>query len=308
MFQEPTQLATAAEGGLLGWQTFELAMLGTMPLLLVGSGLFSGSETAFFGMSEAERLSLRHHRGLAGRASLALLGDRRMLLITLMLGNMTMNALYFVMGSVLIMRSTATALGDAGLGLAFLLTIILLSEVTPKMVAAAARVRVALIVSVPLLALHRAILPVRAAVERLVVTPLGRLTAPREAPPQLGEAELKALLDVSGRQGLIDAEEQRVLREVFALRRRRVRDVMTPRVDMYAVPEDASRQDVVDAVESSRLTRLPVYRGDLDNITGVLHVKGYLLGPETTSLAQWTTAPSFVPQMATLDQPRTSSS
>lgn len=286
-----------------GWQTLDVILASVMAALLFGSALFSGSETALFGMSAADRQHFRRSRKLAARAVHALVADQRMLLITLMLGNMTINALYFVISSVLILRR-ATVAEEAMIALGSLLVIVLLGEVLPKMVGNTKRIEVINLVAPILLVIHQAIYPLRVALERFVVDPLSRLTAPNDAPPQLSEEELRALLALSSREGIIDADEQRALRDVFAFSRLRVRHVMTPRVRMHALPHDATKSDIMQAVRETRLTRLPVYRDSPDTIVGMLAVKRYLLDdpPERAPLRSWLMPAKFVPQMATLEQ------
>jgi CBS domain containing-hemolysin-like protein len=243
-------------------------------------------------------------RPLVRRSVAALMADQRMLLITLMLGNMTVNALYFVISSVLTMRAHAGIALGMLLALGFLVAIVLVGEVMPKMLANAQPVPFTQATAPLLRALHASIVPLRVAVDRLVVTPLSRLTAPAAAPPRLDEEELRALLELSGRQGVIDAEEHRVIREVFAFSRLKARDVMTPRVRMHAVPREVTPGEVRQIVRESRLTRLPVYEGDLDHIVGLLHVKRFLMGAgdESPPAPDLISRPMFVPEMATLDQ------
>ncbi|MHC4274280.1 MAG: hemolysin family protein, partial [Planctomycetota bacterium] len=115
---------------------------------------------------------------------------------------------------------------------------------------------------------------------------------------------LAALLDVSTREGVIDLEEQQVLQDVIALSQRKVRDVMTPRVRIEAVPVTASRDEVTARARKTRLTIFPAYRDDLDHIVGLLHVKRYLLDPREGEavLTDHVTLARFVPEVATLDQ------
>ncbi|MHC5112872.1 MAG: hemolysin family protein [Planctomycetota bacterium] len=295
--------ASAPASWLPAWGVVDLPMLLALPVLLVLSGFFSGSETALFGLNEAQRQAFLRGDTLADRAVGTLLTDERMLLITILLGNMTVNVMYFVISTVLMMRSASGAAVQAVLAVVFLLVIVLLGEVGPKMIASSARVRFASITAPLLLTLHRVIGPVRAVLSVGVVAPLSRLTAP-PAPPDLSDAELNALLDISGNEGVIDTREERLLRDVLTMRRLHVRDVMTPRVRMASLDERATRVDVLEATRAQRLTKIPVCGKSLDDVIGVLHVKRYLLAPVPTAV----TDPSvmsrahFVPELASLDQ------
>lgn len=300
-----------SEEWLFGLEAFDIPLLALLPVLLVLSGFFSGAETALFSMTETERTHLRRRGSLAGRAVQALLADPRMLLITVLLGNMAVNVVYFVVSSVLVMRAEAGMIGSLVMAATTLLAIVLLGEVLPKMLANIRRTAFASFVAPPLVTLHGLILPLRVMLDRAVVTPLSRLTAPSIAPPQLDEEELTALLEISSRHGVIDADEQRLLRDVFNLGRLRVRDVMTPRVRMKAVPLEARREEVIEIVRETRLHRLPVYRRNMDDIVGILPVKQYLLasresqaggGGRKVRIKKLLQKPRFVPHVATLEQ------
>jgi putative hemolysin len=286
-----------------GWEANEYVLLACLLPLICASGFFSGSETALFGMTVAQRLQLRRTATLGARAADALLRNERMLLITILLGNMTVNVVYFVIGSILLMRA-GSHLAELAVGVGTLLVIILFGEVLPKMVANARRVQAARVVGTPLLAIHRAITPIRVALNTVVVTPLNRLTAPVERPPRLAASELEALLDLSSGQGVIDPDEQRQIRDVFDLSRRRVREVMTPRVRLEAVPRDASSHAIVERIRAAQRTRLPVYEGDLDTIAGILHCKRFLADPRpgVAIASEHLSPPHFVPEMITLEQ------
>jgi len=289
---------------MFGWSVADIWLFATLPVLLVLSGFFSGSETALFGLSQTQRMQIRQGTGLAARAVESLLAHQRMLLITILISNMTINVLYFVISSILLMKSDAGAIGEVLLVITTLMLIVLLGEVMPKLIANSRTVTIALLVAPPLIALHRMIGPLRIAIDKVIVGPLSRLTAPSKTPPQLSRDELAALLDLSGDAGVIDTEEERILQDVLNLSRLKVRDVMTPRVKMVAAPIEASRSDLLEIVKQHRFTKLPIYEDDLDTIVGLLSVTRYLAEPDVDeqSLRHRTKPLQFVPEMATLDQ------
>ena len=297
-------IASGGSPALVWWQVADLPMLLSLPLLLVISGFFSGSETALFALTHAERISLRQAGTLGGRAAERLLRHERMLLVTLLLGNTTVNVLYFVISSVLLMRCEGGPVVRTGLAGAFLLLIILCGEIAPKVIASVARMRFASLTGPVLFPIHEVIAPVRIVLADWIIAPLSRLMAPHTPPERLSDAELHDLLEISRREGAIASEEQRIVGDVLRMRQRRVRDVMTPRVRMVALPEEASREDVVRAVEQSRLSQIPVIRGDVDHVVGMLHVKRYLAlsGPVPITAGRVMTPAEHVPDLATLDQ------
>jgi putative hemolysin len=87
------------------------------------------------------------------------------------------------------------------------------------------------------------------------------------------EAELKMLVSASTERGEIETEEREMLYKVFDFADKEVSDVMVPRPDVVALSIDLPPEDALAAVIDSPFTRYPVYRGSLDDIVGVLHVR-----------------------------------
>lgn len=289
---------------MFGWTAAQIPFLILLPVLLVLSGFFSGSETALFSLSQPERMAMRRTHRAASTIIDRLLAHPRMLLITILFANMTVNVFYFVISSVLMMQAETGIIGELLLGVVSLLLLILFGEVIPKMVANGQRLLISRLICGPLYAVHSIIAPIRVMLDIFVVGPLSRLTTPEAPPPTLLAEELGELLEVSSDRGVISDEEHAVLEEVIELSRRLVRDVMTPRVQLVALPLSAKRDEVIRVAESTRLTRLPVFGRDLDDIRGILHVKRYLLDPKssTTPVGAMMSAVRFVPEVATLDR------
>ncbi|MEM9882828.1 MAG: hemolysin family protein [Planctomycetota bacterium] len=285
-----------------------LLMLLLLAGLLVASGFFSGSETALFSLTRHQRARLARSPGVAGRATLTLLSETRGLLITLLMGNMTINVLYFVVSSVLLIR-----LGESGalpgpvvavLTVAPLLAIILLGEVLPKQVAARLPESFARVIALPMLGVHRLIAPLRIGAAVAVITPLSRLLAPPTPPPELSPEELETMLQLSRHHGVIDHSEQRVLEQVLELSRLQVRQLMVPRVDVVAFDLDDPPEVLMTLIRETRLRHLPAFRGDLDNVVGAIHTKQALLArPQTAEdVEALVRQVRFVPELQRADR------
>jgi CBS domain containing-hemolysin-like protein len=90
------------------------------------------------------------------------------------------------------------------------------------------------------------------------------------------EEELHELVEASAEEGLINEEESGMIRAIFALGETVVREVMIPRTDMACVSADASIDDLLATINNCGHSRIPVYEGTVDNITGVLYAKDLL--------------------------------
>ena len=284
-----------------------LILLIALPLLLVASGLFSGSETALFSLEPHERARLSRSGSAPAAALTRLLHETTPLLVTLLISNMVINVLYFTLSTVVLerWRSDGTiGAGGAGAGaLATLLGIILFGEVLPKQVAARRPAAWAMWVAVPMLVLHRGLAPLRLTLTAGLITPLTRLIAPQTPPADLSAEELGAMLRLSQRRGVIDQNEQGLLVRVIELGRLRVRDLMVPRVDLRAHDINADPNTLTQLARETRLRHLPVYDGGLDQILGVVHSRAILLAPPKSQqqVRELLRPARFVPEIAPAD-------
>jgi putative hemolysin len=284
----------------------DYVLLAMLPPLLVASGFFSASETVFFGLRTDDRAAIRRRGGIVAAATEALLRDPRRLLVTILLGNMTINTLYMTVTSVLLLRHEGVPLAAAIFGLGTLLAVIVLGEVAPKLAGQTHRVGAAAVIGPPLTVLHRILLPIGRIVTAVVIEPLQRLIG-RAPETVLDSDELEALIDLSARQGVIDRGEETLLREVVSFRTLRVRDIMTPRVSMLSTTVDAPPAEVRALIADSGLGRLPIHAGNLDEIVGILPCRSFLLDgpvgdPDIEAMVALCRSPSFVPELASVEQ------
>jgi len=280
----------------------DLPLLLLLPALVVCSGFFSGTETALFGLTHRERVSLARHGGVGARAAATLLARPRRLLITLLLGNMVVNVFYFVISSVLLLRAEGAAARTA-LTVAPLLGLILFGEVLPKLTAGAHRRLWCRLASPPMLGVHRALTLVRDPIEALVIDPLSRVIRPRGRGVALTQEELSALLDASRLSGAIDASEANLLDAVADLGVLRVRDIMIPRVDMTWLDADATRDEAIELLQRNPGRIVAVRRGSMDGgVVGVLALKRLLAAPAGVRASSLMAEPLFVPENTALDR------
>ncbi|MEX0741182.1 MAG: hemolysin family protein, partial [Phycisphaeraceae bacterium] len=238
----------------------------------------------------------------------ALLHDQRRLLITVMLGNMIMNVLYFVISAALVLQLDPQEVGRMTVAVASvmpLVGIILFGEVLPKLVANTARVPWVTATTLPLYAIHRAISPLGAIIARWVIQPLGRLVGPPDRPGEISNDALETMLEMSRRRGVIGADEQQLLREVLHLGELKVRDIMIPRVDIQSVDIHASADDFRELINRTQLTKYVACDGDLDHAEGIIYARQFLLAARIDpqiDLATLVRQVRFVPEIGRVDQ------
>ncbi len=280
------------------------SMLLLLPILIGISAVCSASETVFFGLSADERWRLQRERPGAGRVVEKLLEKPRGLLVTLLLANMSVNSLYFAIATVSLATTELSVVERLAIGIGEVLALIVFGEVLPKLVANSMRFPFAPILAWPALVLFRIITPIRVVLEHLVFIPLHRLTAPSIPKSGPSAEELREFVAAARVQGDITAEEEGMLGRLLILRRARVRDVMTHRTEMAALPRRCTRADVVRLAMASRLKRLPVVDGSHDRVIGILDVRKFLLDPRgvETPIDSYIQTPVIVPEIAMLEQ------
>src|ERR687888_613330 len=182
--------------------------------------------------------------------------------------------------------------------------LLIFAEVTPKSLAIRNADRIALWAAGPVNALSRVLRPVL-----WFITLVARATTVGRAAraPFLTEQELMTLLNVSEQEGVIEEQEREMINQIIEIGDKPVREVMVPRTDITAVDRGASMGEVLQLVETTRHTRLPVRDGDLDRIIGMVHVKDLALllrdpRAERWDLARLTRPITFTPESKKVDE------
>src|SRR5262249_3074012 len=152
---------------------------------------------------------------------------------------------------------------------------VVVGELMPKAIALRHSERVALAVSAPVRGFFVVLYPLIWVLQRS--TELGLRLLGQEPPAgedqALSEAELRMLLSRSAEEGEIEHEEREMLYKVFDFADKEVSDVMVPRPEVVALSIELPADECLQAAMESPFTRYPVYRGSLDEIVGVLHVR-----------------------------------
>ncbi len=245
--------------------------------LLCLSAFFSGSETALTAASRARMHQLEKEGDKRARAVNKLLSNREDFIGAILLGNNLVNILASVLAT-----SLFTALFGAG-GLALVLatgcmtiTVLIFSEVMPKTYAISRPDRVSLIVARPISLLVRAaswIIRLIQFIVNMVLTLVG-LGAP--ARPVSAEEEIRGAIDLHAMEGGVESGDRLRLVGALDLKELTVEDVMIHRKNIQMLNADMDRRQLVMKALASPHTRLPLYRGEKEEIIGILHAKDLL--------------------------------
>jgi putative hemolysin len=269
-------------------------------LVFAGASFFFAlAETSLFSLSkwQAQQLAERDRR--AGTIVLRLLGEAQDLLATMVLGNtfasaaMLATALWMALNNRWHLAATVIVL---------LVLILIGCEVLPKTLAVRRPERWALRVARPLLVVQTLALPLRRIAQAVNTSILGTVV-PRTVHSQtaLTDADYGELLELAYQQGTLAQSEKEIILEIIHLDRRTAREVMRPRSQMAAIPDDLSIEEMIDAARKYKHRRLPIYDETPDTIVGILNTRALLLDPQI-DLADAIEFPSFVPAAMNLLQ------
>ncbi|MBA2334008.1 MAG: hemolysin family protein [Pyrinomonadaceae bacterium] len=118
------------------------------------------------------------------------------------------------------------------------------------------------------------------------------------------EDEIRQLILVSEKSGHLNQEERKLLNQVFEFSETTVKEAMIPRTEIVGIPETSTLEEIARAFRQSGYSRLPVYRGSLDDIVGMIHSKdvmSYLLSPKSFKLERAIQKPMYVVDNARLE-------
>jgi putative hemolysin len=274
----------------------ELIVLG---ILLLLSAILSGAEAAYFSLGRTRLKELAEQQGETPGPLTPLLEQPHELLVTLLVGITVVN----IGASALAAAIAEQLFGSHGLAIAiaamvFLLTIF--GEVLPMTLAVEYPVRFASWVSRPVVWLSMALKPIRVglgAFTAITVRLVG--SERRRGQPEISEEELRTLVDVGAREGVVERSEREMIHKVFELEDTLVREVMVPRPDMFCLDVTTEPAQLLPLLREQLHSRVPVYEETVDQIVGVLYTKDllpYLSGlPADFSLRPHLHPPYFVP-------------
>jgi CBS domain containing-hemolysin-like protein len=203
----------------------------------------------------------------------------------------------------------ARLFGPAGLAVAIgAMTVLLVvfGEVLPMTLAVEHPERYSAWVNRPVAWLSALLWPVRAILNGLTAVTLRFVGSERkQGEPEISEAELRTLVDVGAREGVVDRTEREMIHKVFELEDTLVREVMVPRPDMFCLDVTAPPAEILPLLREQLHSRVPVFDETVDQIVGVLYTKDllpYLRGlPGDFDLRGYLHPPYFVPESKRAD-------
>ena len=238
------------------------------------SGFFSATETAFSASSRIKLKTIEGEQKPRAQTALRLLEEYDSLLTTVLVGNNVVNIAGTAIATILFTRILQSEDTGATVASAVMTAVVLFfGEVGPKSLAIQQPERFAMAVS-PVIRIMMKILTPVDWLFGLWRKLLSKIVKAEPEEPQI-EEELMTMIDEAQTEGDIEAEEGELIRSAIEFNDQDAEDIMTPRVDVTAVADTATVDEVAEIFRSTFFSRIPVYHEDLDHIVGILHEKDF---------------------------------
>lgn len=235
-------------------------------VLLILSGVFSGAETAFVSVTMVRARMLVDQKKKGAKLLQKLKENQRRVIITILIGNNLVNVGASAYAAVYLTR----LFGDAGIGIATgIMTLLILTfgEILPKTYAVKHCGSISLTLAPFLYALEIILYP-------FIIIFEWATSIFFKSPEKsiVSERELKVMIDMGTEEDLLDKKQREIMQGVFLFDDIKAKDIMTPRVDVFALPENTVAKSILKKARIAGFSRIPIYKDTIDNITGYIHI------------------------------------
>jgi CBS domain containing-hemolysin-like protein len=238
-----------------------------LAVLVSLSAFFSLAEVALFGANRQRLRQLADRGHLRASIALRLLDTPSRILSTLTVGHILAEAGLVVIAASLAIRRLGLGWGEAVAAAAAAAVVLLAARIVPRSAATRAPDALALLCALPLRAFEVLLWPVTALLARLPFSHAIWERAP------VTEEQIRLMVRIGEANGALEEGERKMIHSIFELAETLAREIMVPRVDVQAIPHDAKLLVIVDRAMEEGHSRIPVYRGTIDHIIGVVYVK-----------------------------------
>lgn len=255
----------------------DIMQLVILLLLLLLSAFFSSAETALTTANVIRIHSLAEEGNKRASITEKILKNSSKMLSAVLIGNNIVN----ISASSLATIFTQKLFGNYAVSIATgILTILVLifGEIVPKTLATMFSEKLALMYSPVIFALMWLLTPVIFVINKIsqFLLLLLHIDASKRG-VIITETELRTMVDVSHKEGIIETEERKMINNVFDFGDAEAKDVMVPRIDMAMADVNSSFNDLLELFHKERFTRIPIYENTTDNVIGIINMKDLLL-------------------------------
>ncbi|MFQ5822727.1 MAG: hemolysin family protein [bacterium] len=249
-------------------------------ILILLSTFFSGTETAYFSLTEVDLQELRKKATKRSCRTVKLLSNPKTIFIAIRIGALTINIALIGVG--ILLAEFITRFSDISFALtlfimvcivAFILFII--NELWVKLFVLSYNRTYAELVSFPLMLFYLMILPIANIIAKLVFFLSSKLKVSSKS-TFFNHQKIMALVEENEEIGNLEENEREMIHSIFEFGETEVHEIMVPRTDMVCVEEGTSLKELTKLIKNKGHSRIPLYGKGVDNIVGIIHAKDLL--------------------------------
>ena len=279
-----------------------------LSVLIMLSGLFSASETAFFSLNTLRLERLAKEGNKKAEEILKLLQNPANLIATILIGNEMVNVAIAATSAILFIKLLGEELGASLSVPITVITLLIFGEVTPKTLAIKYSEKYAFFIFSFIRAVSFAITPLRILLVSLasfLLKPFG--VELFNKPKALTDEEFLLLVSEGAKEGTIAQEEKELIDRTLDLGEMDVKEIMVPKHKIFAIQKDTPLREAIEKIKETKFSRIPIYDKSLDDIVGILYTRKILplkLKKEDLEkpVGNFCDEPFFITEFLTLDK------
>ncbi len=245
-----------------------------MAVLILLSGFFSATETAFSSLNKSKLRVLENQGNKRATKTLALLDDFDSILSVVLVGNNIVNIALASISTLFFIQLVGRH-GSTLSTIVITILVLVFGEITPKSLAKENAEKLALFVTPTIQFLNKVLTPVTKLFQWWKHA-IAKLFHNEDNDNTISDDELLSILDEATDQGGIDSMESTLIRNAIEFNDVKVSDILVPRTQIKAIHKDDSIEEITKVFVETEFSRLPVYDESLDDIIGTLHYKDFM--------------------------------
>lgn len=277
----------------------QIGLIIAIIVLVFFSATFSASDIVYATVNKLRLKKKAQKKSKVAKIALSFAENYNETISTILFSNNLVNIAASSLATVLALSISNSPLSTTIAEIILLVVVLLFGELLPKVIGRAFSYRLSLVLAYPIYVLRIIFFPIV-----FVTSNLGKLIAKifiREEHndvDEMSDDELEELVEKVEEDGTIDEDQSELIKSVLDFKDTEAQEIMTPRVDMFAIPVDADIYKLLAGDEIFMHSRVPVYKGTIDNIVGILPTKQLLksiLAKEKINLKSLIIPVKFVP-------------
>lgn len=255
--------------------TTDVIQFTSLFILLIFSAFFSSAETALSLVTKVKLHAMEEEEKKHVKLLNKIMDNYERVITTILIGNNIVNLSASALTTIITLKIWGNPYVSLATGILTILVLIF-GEIVPKTIARRKSDELALSFAPIINIIIIVLFPIVFIIEKFSKFILFILGQSKDDSNTITESELRSYVDVSKEDGVIESDEHQIISNVFDFSDSIAKDIMIPRIDMTTISYDATYKEVMKVFRDSMYTRLPVYKGEIENIIGFINVKDLL--------------------------------